>query len=676
MAWEMARIGRVVFGALLLAVLALGPAARASAAGGSVFEPIVIQRLGLPAQIKDASTPVFTRDGRHLLFFSAEQLRIVGTNGKGLSCLSCGLANEPTLPKTEQEGFATEFPDRKRVFFGAAGSLGVLECSPSVIDCVSRKILPVDLSAARPNGGVLTGGAVNPLGTLDIGGGSSPKLAPDGVHIAFSDVRSDAAELMIIATLQRQATKYVVTDPRVINPAGPTSITDTNTQAWSDSSALYEFKTFADGGADATYVEVGGPATLNPDVWEVNLATGKRTRLTANPDWDEDDAPSPDGRSIVVESDRTMHRTDMLGGLLPVRGFIDAPQVAIYASYYVQGPVDRQCDLQPWLLPASGDDGAKLLGEPIQPYTGGDVHAANNVSGWPQWSPNGTEIALNTESYTTNLSAPYLLIAHLVARKPTKPLPIVSSQPGAWAPSPQNYHGAIQSEQPVLLHGLASGTVLVTYDGLGILSGEDSAIYDDYSDNGRDFINGTSTVSYPNILTGPITIHTDLTMTGADTGYSHIDLTLTGTDTSPVTATGTAVTNYDGTTVSGPPHTPAPCPRALPRPPQLRLATRLTRRRGHEVILAHVTASIAGAGANEAGTDARPLLDATVAVEGVRARTNEAGNATLAIPAPRRSRATITARAGDTFLPVSSTIAVRPRRGRRERVHAPALTSS
>ena len=70
------------------------------------------------------------------------------------------------------------------------------------------------------------------------------------------------------------------------------------------------------------------------------------------------------------------------------------------------GPVDRQCDLQPWLLPAGGDDNAQLMGQPIQPYTGGDVHAANNVSGWPQWSPDGTEIALNTESYTTNRSAP------------------------------------------------------------------------------------------------------------------------------------------------------------------------------------------------------------------------------------------------------------------------------
>jgi hypothetical protein len=640
----------------LTVVLMTVEPAGAHAAAVPPFEPIAIQRIDLPAEIKDASTPVFTNDGKHLLFFSAEHLWIVGTDGRGLDCLSCGVANEPTLPKTEQEGFATEFPDGKRVFFGAAGSVGVLECSPSVIDCSSRQILPVDLSAARPDGGLVTPGGADPLAAFDIGGGASPKLAPDGVHIAFSDVRNDAAELMIIATLQRQATKYAITDPRVINPAGPTSITDTNTQAWSDSAALYEFKTFADGGADATYAEVGGPATLNPDVWEVNLATGQRTRLTANPDWDEDDAPAPDGRSIVIESDRTMHRTDMLGGLLPVRGFFDAPEVAVYASYYVQGPIDRQCDLQPWLLPATGDDNATLLGEPIQPYTGGDVHAANNVSGWPQWNPDSTEIALNTESYTTNLSAPYLLIAHLIARKPAKPRAVVSSQPGNWAPSPENYHGAIAANGTVVLHGLASGTATVTYAGTGVVSGQYSAIYDNYSDNGRDFVNGTSSISNPSVLTGPIAINTDLTMTGADSGYSHIHLILSGTDTNPVTAGGTAVTSYDGTTISGPPHTPAPCPSALPRPPQLTLAASIVRRRGRPMVMATVTASIHGAGANEAAVDTRPVSDASVTLEGRTVDTDSTGVALIPVPTQPGGPVPVAASAGDTFLAATGSI--------------------
>jgi hypothetical protein len=624
--------------------------ATATAAAPPPFEPIVIHRIDLPKSITEASTPVFTHDGHHLLFFSGGHLWLVSDRGDGAVCLSCGVPNAPVIsPLTEQEGLATPFPDGKRVFFGPYGTPAVLECSPSVLDCASKLILPVDLSAARPDNGLVPPGGADLLGSIDIGGGASPKLAPDGVHIAFSDVRTDAAELMIIATLKRTPTKYVITDPRVINPAGPTSPIDPNTRAWSDSSALFEFKTFAHGGADATYAEVGGPATLNPDVWEVNLATGTRTRLTANPDWDEDDAPSPDGRSIVIESDRTMHRTDMLGGLLPVRGFIDAPQVAIYASYYVAGPIDRQCDLQPWLLPASGDDGARLLGEPIQPYTGGSVHAANNVSGWPQWSPNGTEIALNTESYTTNLSAPYLLIADLISRKPTKPLPVVSSQPGSWAPSPLDYHGAIAAEDTTTLHGLASGTATVTYTGEGVASGHYSVTYSDYSDNGRDFVNGSSSITSASIPSGPTMIDTNVAMTGADSGYSHISLTMSGSDSDPVTATGTAVTSYDGTTVSGPPHTPQPCPQSLPRPPLLKLRARIAGSHRRRLLLITVKASIAGAGANEAGFDTRPVYDATVRLGHARATTNRAGIATLRIPRHPKQRLTITATAGDTF---------------------------
>jgi hypothetical protein len=123
-----ARIARVTSRALPGAVLALvatvtiACTSQAHAATVLPFEPIAIQRLNLPAQIKDASSPVFTRDGKHLLFFSTEHLWIVGTDGNGLHCLSCGLANEPQLPTTEQEGFATEFPDGKRVFLGAAAN--------------------------------------------------------------------------------------------------------------------------------------------------------------------------------------------------------------------------------------------------------------------------------------------------------------------------------------------------------------------------------------------------------------------------------------------------------------------------------------------------------------------------------------------------------------------------
>jgi hypothetical protein len=623
------------------------------------LEPIRIQKIALPKSMHEASTPIFTRDGQHLLFFSGQHLWRISTSGQRLACLTCGVAHQPAVTQSEQEGFATELPNGKRVFFGAANSVAILRCLPSVDSCHKRRIFPIDLSGARPPGILIPAGGTDVLPALDEGGGSSPKISPDGQWIVFSDVTTDAVELMTIARLNAGKSEYTTSDPRVLNPAGPISLTDTNTQAWSNSSALFEFKTFADGGKDATYAQVGGIAGYNPDVWKVDLQTGKRTRLTASPDWDEDDAPSPDGRSILIESDRTMHRVDMLGGLLPVRGFIDAPVIGVEASYFVAGPIDRQCDLQPWLFPASGDRDATLMGQPIQPYTGGDVHAANNVSGYPQWSPDGTSIALNTESYTTNRSADYLLIAHLTDRKPTKPKPIVSSRPGSWAPSPTSYHGAIGAIDTVVLHGRKSGTATVSYDNpAGVVSGVDTVMYSNYSDNGRDVVNGTTSLVNPTILTGPIHLSSHLTMTGDNTGSSDIELTDTGIDTGQVKVTGTASDSYDGTTISGVPQVPAHCPSSLPRKPVTKVTAQRVSRHGHDYVLARVTGRIAGAGANEATTEIAPVIDATVRIDNATAHTNRRGVALIRVPAYLHGRHKVTMTAGDTLRAAKTSVTV------------------
>ncbi len=645
-------------GAATLAGALTVAAGVATAASAPPFEPVTLQRIDLPKQVKNASTPVFTRDGRHIMFIANRQLWIVATNGTGGHCLTCGVAGNPGFAASEQAGLASEFPDRKRVFI-AAKTLAVLECHPSVIDCASKRILPIELSGAIGSGMIAPGG-VDAGSVADLVQGASPKLSPNGKEIAFSDVRSDVAELMIIARLTRTSAAYETSNPKVLNPPAPTSPSDTDTQAWSSSSGLYEFKTFADGGADATYVEVGGPAFENPDVWEINLKTGRRWRLTSYPDWDEDDAPSPDGRSIVIESDRTMHRIDMWGALMPVRDFVDDPETIMTAGYYVADNIHRQCDLQPWLLPASGDDGGGLMGQPLQPYTGGAVHGANNISGYPQWAPNGTAVVLNTESYKTNLSAPYLVVAHLTSRQATNPARIVDSEPGSWAPTPDAYHGPIGSVNDIVLHGLKAGTATVDYDNVnGLLGGSDSVVYSQYSDNGRDFVNGTYTISYGSLTLGPVRVDADLHMTGADHGDIETHVTFSGEATNPITVTGTSRDSYDGKTISGIPHTPEACPAALPRPPRLRVAARITRHRVAETLHVRVTASIAGAGPNETKVDTRPVTDATISLGGRGiGHTNSAGQLVVAVPARLRGHAILRAAAGDTLRAISTPIAL------------------
>jgi hypothetical protein len=644
---------------LVSLIAAIGAVAPASAAAAPyAFQPIAVQRINLPSTVKSAGWPVFTHDGQHLLFYSTAENTPGGSTGPGSTaelwitsvhgghahCLSCGLANDPT---SKGEGEITPFPDGKRVFFGSffqpgSSAYGVLQCTPSVANCQRAHILPVDFSAAEPT--TIPPGGVESSSEINTGGAYAAKLAQDGVHIGFSDIRTDSIEMMVIGTLTRSSSDYTVTDPRVINPAAPTSTSDNNIDAWSDAGALYEFKTFTHGGADATYVESGGSALLNADVWSVNLKTGQRTRLTSNPDYDEDNAVSPNGHVLALWSNRTMHITDWYSGLLPVRDFIDTPAALMSLSL---SSSNKRCHGPIWLLPSSGDQGGALVGQPIVDYRVPHVFVTNNLTGWPQWSPNGTMLALNTTNNRSGAGypahAPFLLVAHLAASKPTQPVPIVSSQPGSWAVGPTAYHSVFGYAGTRVFTGPGGGTVTVDYGvGSGVLSGAWSETYSNYSDTGTDFVNGTVTINETSAGAGTYT--SNLTMTGADTGNDHITF-------NSVTGVVHGRSTYDGHTVSGPsaPQAKGACPSIQPTEPKLH-ATATRVRNG--VYRIKVTSSIAGAGPNEASVETSPVYHATVTLGTVTEYTGLTGVAIVNAGPGRK----LTVTAGNTLAPTSLSI--------------------
>jgi hypothetical protein len=606
-----------------------------------------MQRINLPSDITSASYPEFTKDGQHLLFWSNRDLWITDLDGGGVRCLSCGLANDPRLSGSGVAELASPFPDGKRVLMEEdiqppTSKLAVLDCEPSLIACKSATISPVDYSAAEP-AAIPPGAAVStPQATL-VGGEYHAQLSQDGDYVGFSVFRTDAIEVMVVGKLQQAGSEYVVSDPQVINPPAPTSILDTTIDRWSDTGALYEFKAFTDGGADATYVEVGGPALGGVNVWSVNLATGQRTRLVSAPDWNEDDGVSPNGKLLSVFSDRTMHFVDWLGGLMPVRDFIDAPMAAMSASN-IGG--NSECEGPMWLLPSTGDDGGNLAGEPLLDYRYPGMHVADNLDAPSQWSPNGTMIALNTMDDATGNAAPFILVAHLTAAKPSRPLPPVSSQPGSWAPSQTGYHPAMGYSGTITLAGPGGGKVTVDYSG-NVFAGNWSETYANYSDDGRDFINGTVTITGS---AGDGSYSSHLTMIGANTGSDDTDINFTHG------AKGHATSTYDGHTVTGPmpqqvddttsggPATA--CPGALPKEPVLHAtATRLR----HGAYKLKVTVSIAGMGANETAVDTNPVYHATVSLGRAKIYTNRSGTAIVKM----RHSGKLTVTAGDTLKPTS-----------------------
>jgi hypothetical protein len=607
----------------------------ASSAGAATqpFLPIHLQHIALPKGFA-ASTPIFTRDGHHLVFSAGGHLYRVGDTGKGLTCLSCGLPNEPKIEPAVQEAFKDVFPDGKRIMWGDFTHLWVLECSPSVVDCAKRTLLPVDVSASAPAGGTLT---------LDTG---VWHLAPDGKHLGWTATRLDVRP-MLVGTLTRTATKYVATDVRAINPPGPTSPTDTDPRGWTNASALYEMKGFSPDGRSVNYVS--SQYEGNPDVWSVNLKTGRVTRVTGNPDWDEDNGISPDDRLMMLHSDRGMHRVDA-AGLVPRRAFIDYPISANAAIYYVGTTTGFQCDLQPWLLPASGDRGGKLIGQPLDPYTGGDVHAQNNVPGRGAWNRKSTEVALTEMSYKTGLGVNRLLVAHL-DRKATKPVKVVSSQPGSWAPTPDKYKGVSDANRTVTVHGLKSGTAKIVYQGT-LAGGFYSVAYTHYSDDGRSFVDGTESIDTPAFSIMPATNKADITLSGARTGRLKADFKMGRLNGTP-TASGTVSASLDGYKLAGSVQKLGPCPTKLPTRQPLKLKTRASGAR----LLVTVTADSAPTvHAADGYGDVRPVQGAVVRVGGRRVVTDARGRATVRLrPGHRR----VTASAGDTFIAVAKRVRIR-----------------
>lgn len=636
------RLSTCVAGAAA-AALALGAGAvgatSAFAADPPPFIPIERQTIPLPEGFA-ASTPIWTQDGRHLLFSSGGQLYTIREDGRGLQCISCGLPNDPRIVPAAQEAFKDVFPDGRRVMWGDFERAFVLECSPSVLQCDDRTLLPVDVSGERGTG---LPGLFDPL----VLGSGVWHLAPDGEHIGWTASRLDTRP-MLVARLERRTDRYVATNIKAVNPPGPRNGLDSDPRGWTNGGALYELKGFADGGASVTYVT--SQYEGNPDLYKTNLATGEMTRLTGHPDWDEDSGDSPDGELTMLHSDRGMHRVDA-AGLLPRRSFVDYPISVNAAIYYVGHEEGFQCDLQPWLLPASGDREGRLLGQPLAPYEGGDLHPQNNVPGRGAWNPDSTKVALTEMSYTTGLGPNRLLVAKL-KRAATRPQPVVSSAVGAWARRPGDYKGTIDSNALlVTVHGLHSGRAFLSHAGT-IVAGTFSVTYDRYSDDGETFVSGTERIVAPALAQAPAVNTADLVLTGARSGYMRANYTIGRLLGRPV-ASGGVDAMLDGYRLSGDIPRLGACPDKLPRTAPLELSASVEPGAGGTRFVTaqvHADSDPDGYAAGSFG-DRRPVAGAVVTVAGQQADTGQDGRATVVVPAGSSGPLVVGATAGDTFTP-------------------------
>lgn len=610
------------------------------------FLPVHHEQIKVPAGVQPWS-PAWTPDGKNIVFEDQRDgnVWITGRNGKGTKCITCGFDQ----PLTRNLGFTYPFRDYKRIFISQGlGALGgadgpvnadayILECNPSILDCTSHEYVPVDMSEDK--GGPL----IIQRRTFH--------LTPDEEHLGWMDIRLDGTA-MIVGRLERQASKYYVSGQRVINPSGPVSDSDDRSIRWENHSQLYELKSFADGGRSAIVVS---EAKGNVDQYKIDLKTGKTSRITGNKDWDEDGAESPDGRSTVVESWRTRNRLDANAWIPQIPAFTGLHWAAALAPYYVSTYEGFQCDLSPWLLPSSGDMNGRLVGQPLEVLKSSRQTLANNLSGHAIWSPDSTRVLLQErlrERPSTLLPdrvqsigvPPSRISIARIQRPATRPLPVVSSAVGEWAPAVDDFKGTLSSNRTATVKGKKGGSATIVYAG-DLRAGSTSVTFDGYTDDGRTFVNGT--MSGARSLEGVWSLKADVRVTGSHTGRLDVAMEI-GEDESGPTMSGRFNATYDGRRA---PKLPGlgQCYADQPRASSLRVQRK---RLSRNVLSLRVTANIAG--------DRRPVKAALVRHLGKTLRTSGSGKVRIRLrPGKQRVRVT----AGDTFK--SAGFAVTVKKGRR-----------
>lgn len=489
-------------------------------------EPVAVSTVPLPSNVTEIQLPWWTHDGSRLVFsarisgYADLQLASVAPDGSDFRCLTCALAmpGDPPLMKP------ITFPDGQRVLVRLGNQTpvsnsphGILECSPSVLDCQSAEIVPIELPAL---------GDANLLQPQ-----REFRVAPDGEHVAFTQVRDDSAGheqfVSIVGTLHRLADRYEILDPRVVSPLG-------------------ELKQFAN---DVQSVYVAAFVT-NPfdaadsDALQIDLRDGAiARRVTTHPAYDEPVEFSPDDEWFVVGSGRT-------AGLAETFSQVERPNMiseAIGNVTFFYFLTQRPAMLEPWLLDRHGArDG--YIGQPLKPLGIGD--------GWdglmiPNWHPDGTRLVwweriLDPSALGPGEIATRIRVAHLTARAPVTtpvlPAPIPALD---WAPPLAGYVPPAPAA-PASRDGAFSGRAEVVYSDGAV---DHIAItYTNYSDDGRRFLDGTEESDYTPGLTGSSTYDADLTQHGCRQGF----LRAAGVGLSVAALSGRTTSAVEGNVLTAP----------------------------------------------------------------------------------------------------------------------------
>jgi hypothetical protein len=374
---------------------------------------VVTQAVPLPATITKAQFPNYTADGSRILAaarsseFEGTQLVSFTSSGSDLRCLTCGHWTGPAMQKM------FPLPDGRRILvrIGAqsatvAAAHGIVECSPSVLDCRDVTVVPIEAPFADDPNVVQTQREF--------------RISPDGEHVLLTQIRTTHGGLIegvgIVGKLVRGPDAYRVEDARVVATGG-------------------ELKNFTPDGQGVLLARFNGAAEAgNPDDVRIDLRTGRETRVTYSPDWEED---------IDIAAQRYRRQSWMVVGSARGTGLLETVSqirrpLAITPA--ISGLPFRVFTLrnpeiaEPWINSLSAEhDGT--LGQPLAP---GAVAAGWNSRPNFSWKPDGTAVVYWQERIgeTDNTR---VVVSSLPDRRPQQPPEVKPIQAPAWAPPLQGY---------------------------------------------------------------------------------------------------------------------------------------------------------------------------------------------------------------------------------------------
>ena len=491
--------------------------------------------------------------GERLLFnftsstTTGTQLGIIDLDGSDFRCLTCGTGLISGNLKVGQR-----LRDGQRLLVAGNNNANprwnILECTPSVLDCQSAVMLPIQLPP-------------NPDPTAPILQYRVPHVTYDDQWFIWTEVRlrGPGGNLSAMGRLVRQADHYAVQDARVIAPPIPSLAIGTDPAVWRNFTQPFEAKeAVVRGGLD--WVMAGTPGAGHYDNFAIDLTDGSVRPMTTHPDHDEGVNFSPDEQWAVVSSSRTDNRVEFLG-LLPRPPYIDWIAFSLHFVAIAGAPSDgvspggdpneRDCYLDPWMLDRWFERGDYVGQRLLTPADGWQ-----SAAGGFEFSPDGTRLSI-TELQWRRLTPPgttlpgRLRIFTLPNREPIAPaavVPIVAAPEPTWAIRYEDWL-VPDTFGITVIPGAAAGTATITNDFADTLSGSARVEFAGYSDDGVTFLDGVEEIRIPVLVLNGAEYEVDLTLSGARSGRMQGELFY---DFLGDTNTGEVVTTLDGRTISGP----------------------------------------------------------------------------------------------------------------------------